>query len=225
MIYILTILIIISLMSLIYLTYYPIKKYKILAKSITSILFVLICINSYFYSKGDFEYFIFLLLGLIFSVLGDIFLAIESNHKTRLTKMFLYGLISFSLAHVSYICAFSHLNPLTLKDIICSLIISFILITSLKFKKGFDFKNLFVPSYIYCMIISLMFCKAMSLVTTNIHNFGFIVLIIGVILFVISDIILSFILFYKNHSKLLPALNLITYYIAQFLIASTVIFI
>ena len=55
-------------------------------------------------------------------------------------------------------------------------------------------------------------------------NIGSYLLLIGAFLFVLSDLVLCFILFNKYAKKYLSAINLITYYIGQFIIASTLMF-
>ncbi len=75
------------------------------------------------------------------------------------------------------------------------------------------------------MIISFMVSKSISLLTLfNLNSKGISLIFIGAMLFFISDIILSFIYFYKKPAKPLVALNLITYYIGQGLIALSVLY-
>ncbi|SCH65092.1 lysoplasmalogenase [Romboutsia sp. 1001713B170207_170306_H8] len=194
-------------------------------KILASLLFLVICISSYLYSKSNFLYFILLLIGLFCSFLGDIFLGIQSKNKDTLGTQFIFGIISFSLTHIFYISSFSYIYPFNIKDLLLSFIMLFIIIAFLKYRKDFDFQDFFILSCIYAWIISLMFCKCISTCLFLGKSTISVILIMGSSLFVISDVILSFIVFGKSHIKYLSIFNLITYYIGQILIASSVLFI
>lgn len=216
-----------SLTTLLFFTNSSIYKYsyRVISKFITSSMFILICITSHLYYKNNILYYSLILSGLIFSLLGDLFLAFKPKMILSLDANFLLGILSFSLAHISYILAFNTLKILSLSVILAALILSSIMIIFLKNIKKLNFKSYFIPLYIYSLIICLMFCKGISLYTTDVSICGYIILSLGISLFVISDLILSFILFYKKTPKYFTSLNLITYYIGQILIALSVIFI
>ena len=145
--------------------------------------------------------------------------------KTITSLLFLFfGLISFSVTHIFYTSAFSYLDSMQLKELVLALLFSFIIMLYLKVYKKLEFNKLFIPSFIYCTLISIMYSKSLALLLKYKSNKGIIFLVIGTTLFIVSDFVLSFIIFDKNHNKALPAINLITYYIGQFLIASTVMF-
>ncbi len=200
------------------------KVNTVYAKTIASLFFLVVCISSYLYSKNSFSYFILLLIGLFFSFLGDIFLGIQSKNKESLGKQFILGVVSFSLTHIFYIASFSYIHPFSIKDLFLSFIMLFLVITFLRSKNDFDFQGFFILSCMYACIISLMFCKCISTCLFLGKSASSIILITGSSLFVISDIILSFIVFGKNHTKYLTIFNLMTYYIGQILIASSVLF-
>lgn len=223
--YINLILFFLSLFTLIYFKYIQKKNYALLFKITTSILFISTGIISYINSPGDYYYFILLILGLFFSFLGDIFLALKVNHNDgSLNKYFFYGVISFAITHVMYIGAFIHLGSFKILDLLVTLILSFIIISLLKSNKNIDFKNMIIPIRIYSFVICLMTFEAFKLLVLLNFDVGSILRFAGTLLFILSDMVLCFILFYKNPKKFLVAINLITYYVAQFLIASTLLF-
>ena len=74
MTYLLLLFMFIALTFLLYFTYKHYKNYRGISKTITSILFVFIAISGYIENNTNFGYFIFILLGLIFSLFGDVFL-------------------------------------------------------------------------------------------------------------------------------------------------------
>lgn len=215
-----------SLFLLIYFSYTHKGKYKFILKIITSLLFISIGVISHLYSQGDFYYFILIIAALIFSLFGDIFLALKiSDNNNRLNSVFLYGLISFSIAHIMYVFAFIHLNSFSILDPVIAFILVFLTIITLKSNNSINFKNMFIPVCIYSFVILMMGLESIKLVLfTSISGTASYFLLVGPLLFIISDIILSFILFYKKASKILSGVNLITYYIGQLFLASTLLF-
>ena len=223
--YINLILFFISIFILIYFTYKPKKNLRFIFKAIASLLFISTGIISYIIFPKDYYYFIFILTGLFFSLLGDIFLALKINDNNgHFNKYFLYGIISFSLTHTMYIFAFCHLGFFNILDLLITLILSILIITVLKCNKSINFKNMLAPASIYSFIICLMTLQSIKLVFLLKFNLGTYMLLTCTLLFILSDLILSFILFNTNHKKYLTAINLFTYYTGQFLIASTVLF-
>lgn len=223
--YIILILFFLLLFTLIYFTYKQKKNYAFIFKTATSILFILTGVISYIISPEDYYYFRLLIIGLLFSLFGDMFLALKVKQSDgSLNKYFLYGLISFSLTHIMYIAAFSHLGSFNVVDLLIALVLAFITISALKSNKNIDFKNMFLPASIYSFIICLMAFESIKLVFLLNFNLGTCLLLIGALLFIFSDIVLSFILFYSHPKKFLSAVNLITYYTGQFIIASTLLF-
>lgn len=223
--YINLILFFLSLFSLIYFTYNSKKNYAFIFKTTTSILFIFTAVISYIKSPGDYYYFILLIIGLFFSLFGDMFLALKVNHNDgSLNKYFLYGLVSFSITHVMYVLAFTHLGSFNILDLLVALALAFITITILKSNKNIDFKNMILPASIYSFIICLMTFESIKLVFELKFDIGTYLLLIGALLFILSDLVLCFILFNKHAKKYLSAINLITYYTGQFIIASTLLF-
>lgn len=214
-----------SIFLLIYFTYNPKKNYAFFFKTTTSILFIFTAVISYMKSPGDYYYFILLIIGLFFSLFGDMFLALKVNHNDgSLNKYFLYGLVSFSITHVMYVLAFTHLGSFSILDLLVALALAFIAMTLLKSNKNIDFKNMLLPASIYSFIICLMTFESIKLAFLLRFDIGTYLLLIGALLFVLSDLVLCFILFNKYHKKYLSAINLITYYTGQFIIASTLLF-
>lgn len=224
--YINLILFFLSLSMLIKFTYNPKKIYNFIFKTITSILFISTALISYIKSpEGDYYYFFFLIVGLFFSLIGDMLLALKLNHVDgSLNKYFLYGLVSFSLTHVMYILAFTHLGSFSVFDLLVALVIAFVIIKLLNNNKNLDFKDMFLPVSIYSFVICLMTFESVKLVFLFNLNYGIYLLLFGTLLFILSDLILCFILFNSHSPKYLSAINLITYYTGQFLIASTLLF-
>lgn len=190
--FILCVLLVVSLTILIYLTYIKSEKYRIISKTITSILFLAIAFFSYFNSNCDFNYFIFIVLGLFFALLGDVFLAFNKDNG----KMFILGLFSFCITHILYYIGFDLITDFSIIYFLISIIFGSIVITSMKLMKFLNFGRLFKIVALYTYIISFMLFKAISLYSYN--TIWSNLIIVGAILFTISDMILCFVLFLQG---------------------------
>ena len=136
------------------------------------------------------------LAGLAFSFLGDLFLLFKGG--------FIGGLISFLIAHILYILTFKKSfkkhNPFAFL-ITASYIIGLI---------GLLYPNLDslkIPVILYSVTIGVMLYTAMSTLQKW--------LIVGAVLFVISDSILALNIFYK-HSTIGSLSVMLTYVFAQY---------
>ncbi len=210
----------ISLGFLIYFNYHP-HGYKMpIVKTITSLLFIAICVSSYKILYFNTQYFIFILFALITSLIGDVSLAFNTNKDDEVSKMFVYGLISFSIAHIFFSLAFATFTPVLIWHVLLFILISIISILFLNLIKGFDFKGAYKLVVTYSIIISFMVTRALSLTPLIHENFlSTILIIIGACLFFLSDLILCFIYFHKKSPSYMTALNLLCYYVGQGLIA------
>lgn len=148
-----------------------------------------------------------ILAGLIFSTIGDVFLIKEK-------QFFVHGLLSFLIGHICYIAAF-WTNPNWLSLI-------FYLIYILIFLKILwrDLGELKIPVCVYATAIALMSWMALSR-TIEQHNHHTLHAFLGSLMFVASDSLLAFNKF-KTPFRSAPLFVLGTYFLAQWLIATSV---
>ncbi|MBU2971891.1 lysoplasmalogenase [Pseudoalteromonas sp. C2R02] len=149
-------------------------------------------------------YALLIIFGLLFSLIGDIFLMLKSDK-------FMQGLVSFLIAHIFYIVAFldSAKIDLNLYAIIPITLIGIGYLTVLLPKTG----NLKIPVLIYALVLQAMVITADMFYQTALTTNSLMVLI-GAIWFMLSDSILAFARFVKTFKFAQPAV-LSTYYIAQ----------
>jgi len=169
-------------------------------------LTTLTIISFAFYLAGfELSHYAFLIvLGLAFSLLGDIFLMLKSDK-------FMQGLVSFLIAHIFYIMAFldsAHTN-INLYAIIPIALIGIVYLKVLLPKTG----NLKIPVLIYALILQAMVITADMFYQTA-NTTESLMVLIGAIWFMLSDSILAFARFVKTF-KLAQIAVLSTYYIAQ----------
>ncbi len=155
-------------------------------------------------------------LGLLFSLAGDVFLMLPKDK-------FIFGLVSFLLAHLFYLTGFnSKLPSLNFPAAILALLVAgtaaqiFLRISAGLRTSGKD--QLRVPILIYTIVISLMMLSALlTLVRTDWQPVHALAVSGGALLFFLSDTILA----WNKFVKPLPngrVMNMITYQLGQLLI-------
>lgn len=187
---------------------------RILFKFLSSLCFLICSLLSLKKSPQTKKYSFLVITGLFFGLIGDVFLSLIFNYA------FILGAGSFAIGHILFIIAFSNLSHVHIKDFIISIFISSIFIFFIIHNKNFNLGNLLPVACIYSFIIIFMFVKACSLFKfRKINSFFTYFTILGALLFIISDFILTFEIFLNNPPEYLNAFNLITYYSGQGMIA------
>ena len=185
----------------------------LLAKSIASLMFVgagtinlVYCIRE----KTNLTFPIWMIVALTCAMLGDIFLVLN----------FYLGTAVFAIGHIFYFVSYSKLVKINRRDVICGLSISVIALSIILFTPFLDFGGAFMQGVCcaYALIISFMVGKAISNLL-NENNHVNTIIVIGSILFFISDLMLMLDLF--GNIPAASYLCLGTYYPAQFLLASS----
>ena len=191
----------------------------LLLKSLTSALFVTLgAVNLVYALKTKTKermFAIFMLVGLFFSMLGDILLNIE----------FMIGAALFAVGHIFYFVAYCFAQKYKLLDfVICGLlaIVSTLIVTCVK---AFDFGSNMMEAVvvIYAFVISTMLGKATANLIRE-RNLKNILLVIGSGLFFFSDLMLLLDVFLPTNNIVFDILCLVTYYPAQCLLASALLF-
>ncbi|MGB5746040.1 MAG: lysoplasmalogenase [Desulfobacterales bacterium] len=191
------------------------QKGKLPTKTILSCLFILTALlQPHLFS----EYFYILLIGLIFCLGGDVFLALPQQ------RMFLFGLVSFLLGHVCYVICFFYVadsNPWTWGGGAIGLAISGLVFFWLRPHLG----PMLVPVIAYIFVITAMVIGAFTVLgDTRLPSTGRFLVIFGAVSFYISDLFVARDRFLKKEffNRLL---GLPLYYTGQFLLAFSVAFI
>ena len=160
-----------------------------------------------------------ILLGLLFCLGGDIFLMLPE-------RFFLPGLISFLLGHIFYIVAFSHVVPPSGAEIFGLLIVILLVLVAgwvyLQLSRGMKKSGKFrmrIPVLIYTIVITLMLYSALLSVFDENWILSHAILVsIGALLFMISDIMNAWVRFVgpiREHRLWIMS----TYHLAQIGIA------
>jgi uncharacterized membrane protein YhhN len=175
-------------------------------KPLTTVLIISIAVLGL--EPPSLSYKLAIVAGLIFSLAGDIFLMLPSDR-------FVSALISFLIAHLLYIFAFSTVGGFYAS--IWSLLPFLLFGVSFMILMWPDLGSMKIPALIYALAIVIMAWQAFG----NWHLTGQLpafLAFIGALLFVISDSVLTLNRF-KISFQLAQAIILSTYYAAQWLIA------
>lgn len=161
------------------------------------------------------KYYTFILIGLIFCLGGDVFLALPQE------KMFLLGLISFLLGHVFYVIGFisvAQVGMMTWVGTPIALILSGAIYRWLLPHLG----TMKVPVLIYVIVITVMVVGACSVFgVPKLNLWGRVLVLVGAVSFYFSDVFVARDRFLRNEfSNRLIGLPM--YYVGQFLIAFSV---
>ncbi len=212
-------------------TNYTLKT--IVFKTIASLFFVALAIVAYCVTPGYLYFKLFTLLGLIFGMLGDVFLGFKYITKGKAQKVWiLTGMFAFAIGHICYATGLLtqfYIQGQTL-FIILPFVLPIVIITIYMFvakKVGINFGKgmlLFGLFYLYCL--TTMVSTSLSMVC--LHQFSRTTLIMffsGALCFMTSDFMLTGNYFKAGtRSKAYRAIYSVFYYIAQFMIAFAILF-
>jgi len=160
-------------------------------------------------------YYRFLLVGLVFCLGGDIFLALPRK------KMFLFGLVSFLLGHVFYIFGLvyaARTSQWTWVGMLTVFVISWWVYFWLRPHLG----SMRTPVLLYVIVISIMLSAAWSVLgDSNLAQSGRITVFAGALSIYLSDVLVARDRFLKKEF-LNRLIGLPLYYTGQFLLAFSV---
>ncbi|MBM4277325.1 MAG: lysoplasmalogenase [Deltaproteobacteria bacterium] len=195
--------------------YYEKKKNRmphLITKTTLSLLFV---ITALLQPHSVPAYYRYLLVGLIFCLVGDVCLALPQR------KAFMGGLVVFLVGHVLYILSFSSLIPIShwfspgvLIIVGISVLIFFWLRPHLK--------SMLIPVLIYILVITLMASGAWAVFGKSPFQIsGRAFILVGSLCFYVSDIFVARHRFVKEECRN-RLLGLPLYYTGQFMLAFSV---
>jgi uncharacterized membrane protein YhhN len=188
------------------------QKGKLPAKTVLSCLFILTALLQVHANPG---YYYLLLIGLIFCLGGDVFLAMPQE------KAFLLGLVSFLLGHVFYVVCFFYLADIgqwTWVGCLVGLLVSGVVFIWLRPHLG----SMLMPVIAYIVVITVMVVGAWTVLGDSGLNYsGRLLVFIGAVSFYLSDLFVARDRFMKTEfSNRLIGLPM--YYLGQFLLAFSV---
>ncbi len=174
--------------------------------------------------------FLFIILGLVFSLIGDIFLDLKVIDRKNDRYHTNVGMVAFGIAHIMYLVSIIGLSnskaTLWIPAVVAisiSLAVSSLIMLVLSKPLKLNFGKYFWQSYIYSFILIFMtaFSIYIAFLIPNMWIFA-----LGLGLFLLSDLVLSTQYFGdKLDNKFLIIVNHALYYVAQVAICSVIFFV
>jgi len=184
----------------------------LIIKSVLSLLFVMTAILQ---PHSVPAYYHYLLVGLIFCLIGDVCLALPQK------KAFMGGLVAFLVGHVFYISSFLSLIPI-FHWISMELLIIFG-ISALIFRwLRPHLKSMLIPVLLYILVITIMASGAWAVFwKSSLPISGRTLILVGSLCFYVSDVFVARNKFIKEEYRN-RLLGLPLYYTGQFMLAFSI---
>ncbi|RPH88950.1 MAG: lysoplasmalogenase [Calditrichaeota bacterium] len=181
-------------------------------KPLATLIVIAVAVLSFAAPNHNLLYSMGVLIGLLFSLGGDIALMFQQNRKA-----FMIGLIFFLLAHIAYTLIFSLWGRFTTWDILSAMVLFTAAALFYRLIHS-GLANMKTPVIIYMVIISAMVHRATASFASPVFSKHQAAAIIGgALLFYMSDIVLAANRFWKPLKY--HRLSLALYYSGQWLIA------
>ena len=195
-------------------------------KNMTSVFFILTAVIALLQNPTRYVYGVLILAGLVFGMLGDIYLDQKWVYPADDKKYLYAGFVSFALGHLFYIPAIIITSGVPAKLLwipaaFAAIVVVFVLITEKPMKQDYGEFRLTVA--LYGFVVAGMAGSSM-LAAIYTKEPAFICCAVGGVMFLISDLILSP-MYFGPKEKNNPTnffINHLTYYIAQYLLAFSI---
>ncbi len=202
----------------------------IFIKSLVSVFYLITGAVAILVAPQNYIYGLLIIIGGVFGLLGDIFLDQKYTHLDYKDTYLTMGFASFGIGHLFYIVALWKFAGLELKDIwLPVLTATAIPAVNLFLPKlfGQDFGKFKGIATLYAVVLSFTVGSAiMAFIKAGFT--GYLMFVVAGVSFLASDLVLSAMYFTVTKDKNTPArfiINIITYYLAQYLIAASAAFI
>jgi uncharacterized membrane protein YhhN len=212
----------------------------LILKTSASLTFIAMGITALQMSFDNFRYGVFIVIGLFFGMLGDVFLDLKYAHKKYEEKYTFAGMISFLIGHLLYIVAilatYTKFVPWQIAfAIFCATLVGTIN-HFLSKKMGMKYGKFETLTFVYS--ITTMMTVTFSLNAMNMLGLfplingepapeslpRYITMFLGTALFAISDLVLSFVFFKEGENKARNViLNHTIYYTSQFVLVLSIL--
>lgn len=221
------VLIIISIIALFIYNYLDVKNnlvHSIIAKGTCSLLFVIMGIFCLQRAENS-SYSTLILTGLIIGAIADIVLDLSGFTKKYQMEVFTIGAILFFTGHIFYSTALVKQNTaIVIKALIITAVIALIVLPIVYHNTKMNLWQR-IASPIYLLIVAFVIGCSVMLAYESGGALGYILFAIASTSFLTSDTVLVISSFGNQRSHLRNSIILFTYYIAQFIIANTMLLI
>ncbi len=201
--------------------------YGMLTKALASLFFIALGVTGAISLAPNIDSaVIVILLGFVLGLVGDIVLDLKVVYRESSDIYLNAGMISFTIGHVVYLIAVIMLISFKATTLLACVAITIpisILILLASQKMNVQFGKFIVHSITYLLLLTFM---SVYTIAIAISDTRFILMAVGMVLFLLSDLVLSPMYFAgKQDDKLMCVINHTLYYAAQICIATFIFFI
>ena len=198
----------------------------LLLKTITSFLFISVAFASFMVNSGQgvSTFAMLIMMGLICGLIGDILLDLKIMYKKSSSLYQHGGMVAFLAGHLFYLSALIIYFGFNWIPVVIALVLAIIIACVSKFILKFNFAEHTIDTYAYSFILSYMMTQASYAAITQGFTACTVLLAMGAILFLLSDLVLVMTYYDDKDSKPFIAVNHILYYAAQFSIALSILY-
>ena len=216
--------------------YFRVKEKRVIAvivKGCVSLMFIVTALVAWLTSKNPQSNFgIFVLIGLFFGLLGDVFLDLKYILKHELSWTIL-GFFAFALCHIFFLNGifvnFFDFNANVFYLIIPIVVTLVLVVVTLLMEKFTPIRYEKMKPYVIIYGIFLFFDTSLyfsTAIQSGWQNITLVIMSISLILFMASDLVLNNTYFAKGYNAPVYIItNHVLYYVAQFGIAVSLFFV
>lgn len=203
--------------------------YSLMLKITSSICFILCGIFA-LKSVGSSNISLLIIVGLVLGLVGDILLDLKIMYPEQSNQYFVAGTFSFAVGHFFYFLSVVLYNSAVLPanlpwNILASFAVAILLTLAIILpskKLGLNFGKMLYVVIFYSLILTFMVAFTVSIA---IFSPIYWIFAAGMILFFLSDLVLSMQYFGGRTEKVWVYVNHILYYLAQVMLALSILFI
>ena len=195
------------------------RKYFFFQKVLCSLCFLIL--SCFCAIKGNnLNYYQYTFPAFFMCFIGDIFLGLFNGKKRKI--YFLTGTLAFLTAHIFFIIGFCSIQSFYVYDLLFPMIAVSTIAILIK-KRSMTMGKLKPFVYLYAFFVSTLFWKSIHIFLT-VARLQTVCLLIGSFLFMISDLLILFLYFYKKRRWSVHGLNIATYYYGVFFLALSLLY-
>lgn len=209
-------------------------------KTTASVIFILSSFVALSLKPENYYYGVFIVIGLVFGMLGDIWLDLKYVHKDFDEPYTYAGMISFLIGHIFYVIgiltAYKEYVPWQLAFAVFNAVLVTVISRIISKKVGINYGKFSSVIFVYSIVTILTVTFSLN----ALNCFGILpmlngadtldvlpryaIMFMGTIMFALSDLVLSFVFFKKdgNTSKNV-ILNHSVYFTSQFILALSIL--
>ena len=165
-----------------------------------------------------------IMMGLVCGLIGDIVLDLKIMYKESSSLYQHAGMLAFFTGHLYYLAALLIYFGFNWLPLLIALVLAVIISLVGKFILKFNFAEHTADTYAYSFILSYMMAQACYAAIAQGFTNCTILLAVGAILFLLSDLVLVMTYYDNKDSRPFIAVNHILYYAAQYIIALSILY-